>query len=172
MKNNGDANNNPVAMIVLGALFTIGGIVCLIMLTSAFNPLLALVGVILPICGLIFLVFGILRAKTLKKYKELYNDPNAYVTDAKFIKATVSSYKSRSVEVGGIDVPTSINIYKKITYSYVDENGVAQTVKSAWSYTPNQADFLQNKGTFKIKCKGSLSAIIEEVPEQNKRFNV
>ena len=172
MKKNGDANNNPIVMIVLGAIFSVAGIVCLIMLAKEFNPLFALVGAVLAVCGVAFLVFGILRGKTLKAYKNLLNDPNALVTDAQFIKATVSSYKSRSIGVGGIDVPTSINIYKKITYSYVDEKGVKQTVKSVLSYTPNQADFLQNKGTFKIKCKGDFSAIIEELPEQNKRFNV
>ena len=74
--------------------------------------------------------------------------------------------------VGKINVPTSLNVYKKIIYTYTDENKIQQTCKSVLSYTSNQVQHLQNKGTFKIKCKGNLSAIIEELPAQNKNFNI
>ena len=107
-----------------------------------------------------------------KKYKALIQDPHAYTTNAQFIKATVSGYTRRSVGVGNVDITTSMNVYKKVHYSYVDEAGVTQTVKSVWSFTPNQVEYLKDKRFFKIKCKGNFSAIVEEVPEQNKHFNV
>ena len=172
MKKNGDANNNPALIIALGLLFAIGGIGCLALLTKGYSVVLLSVGVILTPIGILLFVFGILRAKKLKEYKNLLNDPNAHATDAKFIKAKMSSYTTKSVGVNGINVPTSVNVYNKIYYSYTDENGVAQTVKSTLSYTRNQVEYLQNKGEFKIKCKGNVSAIIEELPEQNKNFNI
>ena len=172
MKKNGDANNNPVLIIVLGLLFLVGGVVSLIILCKGFNGLLLTVGLILTPVGILFIVFGIMRAKKLKAYKELLNNPNAHITDARFLKATFASYTSKSFGVGGISVPTSVNVYKKITYSYTDDNGMVQTGKSVLSYTPNQVEYLQNKGMFKIKCKGKVSAIIEEIPAQNKNFNI
>ena len=95
-------------------------------------------------------VFGILRALSIKKYKALYNDPNAHVTNAKFVKAKMSSYSSKSVGVGPVNVPTSINVYKKIIYTYTDETGVEHTATSTMSYTPNQVKHLEGWGTFKI----------------------
>lgn len=172
MKKSSDVNNSPVAILVIGTIFTVGG-----GLLGAFGFLKskALIGVLglgLLAIGLIILAYGILKATKLKKYKALYNDPNAHLTDAKFIKAKLSSYSSKSVGVGNLDIPTSINVYKKIIYSYVDETGVEHTVKSLLSYTPNQVEYLQNLGTFKVKCSGNLSAVVEEVPNENKHFNI
>ncbi|MBQ8615368.1 MAG: hypothetical protein IJ415_02260 [Clostridia bacterium] len=172
MKKNGDANNNPVLVIVLGLIFAIGGIACLAMLTKGFSGMLLTIGLILTPIGILFIVYGIMRAKKVKAYKTLLNNPNAHITEARFVKATMSSYTSKSFGVGGISVPTSVNVYKKIHYSYTDENGMAQTGKSVLSYTPNQVEYLQNKGMFKIKCKGKLSAIVEEIPAQNANFNI
>lgn len=172
MKKNGDANNNPKLIIVLGLIFAIGGIGCLLILSRGFSGLLLAVGLLLVSFGSLLFVFGILRAKKIKAYKNLLNNPNAFMTEAKFIKATFAGFSSESAGVGRLQVTTSVNVYKKITYSYIDENQVEQTGKSILSYTPNQVEYLQQKGSFKIKCKGNLSCIIEELPAQNKNFNI
>lgn len=172
MKKNGDANNNPVLIIVLSIIFMFGGVASLLLTIKDFSGWLLAIGLILTPVGILLLVFGILRAKMMKKYKELLNDPKAYITDARFVKATFAGYSSKSAGAGRISVVTSVNIYKKIRYSYTDENGMVQTGKSVLSYTPNQVKYLSNKGIFKIKCKGNISAIIEEIPVQNKDFNI
>lgn len=172
MKKNGDANNNPVLIIVLSVLFTIGGVACLASLVNSFDGMLLTIGLILTIVGILLLVFGILRAKKIKAYKVLLNNPNAFITEAKFVKAKFASYTTKSVGAGNINIPTTVNMYKKIIYSYTDEKGMAQTGKSTLSYTPNQVEYLERKGMFRIKCQGNLSCIIEEIPAQNKNFNI
>lgn len=172
MKKNGDANNNPVLIIVFSLIFVIGGIACLAMLTKEFDGLLLAVGLILTPIGICLLVFGVMRTKKLKAYKRLLNNPNAYITEGKFLKAKFAGYSQKSVGLNGMNIPTSINVYKKVIYTYTDEKGLVQTGKSILSYTPNQVEYLQNKGTFKVKCEGNVSCIIEEIPTQNKDFNI
>ena len=172
MKKSSDINNKPISIIIIGSVITILGSVFGVLGISKSKVVFGIVGLLFLVVGLAVLAFGILKFIKLKKYKELYNDPNAYVTEAKFIKAKMSGYSTKSVGVGSIDIPTSINVYKKIIYSYVDETGVEQTVKSVLTYTPNQVEHLQKMGTFKVKCKGKQSAIMEEVPNENKHYNV
>ena len=174
MKNK-DANNKPILILVLSAIFILGGFAGLIAaLKNDFEnkTLLIVVTIILIVVGILFLVYGILRQIALSKNNKLLKDPNAYETTATFVSSKLSSYSSSSVGVGGINLPTSMNVYKKIIYSYTDEQGVQHTVKSTTSYFPNQVEFLKQKGTFKIKCKGKLSVITEEVPETNSRYNL
>lgn len=172
MKKNGDANNNPTLIIVLAVIFILGGLGSCVAVIGNFQAFLLVLGLILLAVGILFMVYGIKRKKTLKAYSELLNDPNAFMTTATFVKAKFASYSSTSVGVGGISLPTSVNVYKKIVYTYVDETGTTQNATSSLSYTPNQVDYLKEKGTFKIKCKGKVSVIIEEIPTQNKNFNL
>lgn len=172
MKKNGDINNNPIMLIFLSLIFLATGIVCLVMLTTDFNGILLLIGCLFTPVGLVLLVNGFYRAVKLSQYKKLLNDPNAYETQAKFITSKVSSYKSQTVSTSGATLPTSVSIYKKIIYSYTDENGDEQTVKSLLSYTINQIEYLQGKEVFKVKCKGKLSAITEQLPDPKKDFSI
>jgi len=172
MKKNGDANNNPILIIVLPIIFILSGCMCLLLTLKSFDALVLLIGCILLLAGIALFIFGIKRSKMLKAYKSILNNPNSHITEATFIKATISSFTSKTVGVNGRSLPTSINVYKKIKYSYTDENGVQQIGKSVLSYTSNQVKFLQNKGKFRIKCCGKISVIIEEIPEQNANFNL
>lgn len=172
MNKSSDANNKPALILFLGILFLLGGGACAVFGFLKSINVLGIAGLVLLAVGALVFVFGIIRAIKIKKYKALYNDPNARVTDAKFVKAKMSSYSTKSIGVGMIDVPTSINVYKKIIYTYTDENGVEHTVTSLMSYTPNQVRHLESLGTFKIKCAGKDSAIIEDIPDENKHFNL
>lgn len=173
MKNN-DVNNKPTIILILGSVFTIFGIIAIILFCLQ-NPVPWLgvaISVILLLLGPILLAVGIMRSKVLKDMTKLLHDPNAHVTTAKFISAKVSSYTSSSFGVGGISVPTSMNVYRKVIYSYNDENGVSHTATSQLSYFNNQIEYLKEKQNFSIKCKGKLSVITEKLPENNERFNL
>ena len=118
MKKSSDANNTPGLILFLGVLFILGGGAACVFGFLKSIKVLGIVGLVLFAVGVLVFVFGILRALSIKKYKALYNDPNAHVTNAKFVKAKMSSYSSKSVGVGPVSVPTSINVYKKIIYTY------------------------------------------------------
>ena len=173
-RKNRNINDKPIALLFIGLLFTLPGIALIIsyFLVEKFPVLVVVVGGVFAAVGLFILIFSIFRLKAMKKYKELLNDPNAYVTDAKFIRSKFSSMQGSGVSVGLVTAPISGDIYMKVVYSYTDENGQYHEVKSINSFVPKQARFLQEKGTFKIKCKGAVSAIIEEVPDINGLFNI
>lgn len=172
MKKNGDANNNPTLILIIAVIFALGGLILIGVNFSQFQAVVLIIGIVLLAAGVCLFVYGIKRSKAMKAYSELLNDPNAFKTTATFVKAVFSSYSSKSVGVNGFNLPTSVNIYKKVCYSYVDENGERHDAKSVLSYTSNQVEFLKQKGTFNIKCKGNVSAIIEEIPVQNGAFNL
>ena len=170
MKNN-DINNKPAFILVLAVIFIGGGLAGFINVFNSdfeYRTLFLIVTPILMLCGLIFAVYGTIRLFKLNKAKKLKNDPDAYVTDATFVKANFSSYSSLSFWI----IPISINAHKKITYEYVDETGVKHVAKSTLSYFPKQVEYLREKGAFKIKCKGKDSVIIEELPESKSLYNL
>ena len=173
MKKNGDANNNPTLMFIISIIFIAGGIGAIVAnLIGATETLFLIVGIVLLLAGCAIFVYAILRTRVLKAYKKLLEDEFALVTDATFIGSKLSGYTSKSVGVNGFNVPTRVNVYKKIIYEYTDEFGIKRTVKSTLSYVSKQIEYLQQKHTFKIKCRGPISAIIEEVPEIDSRYNL
>ena len=161
---NGDANNNPKLIIAIAVVFILGGAVGSVALLKNPEWWLALT-ITLFILGIIFLVFGIKRSKLLKSLEVLKADPLAFETTAKFVNAKLSSYASKSSSVNGVPLSFNANVYKKIIYTYHDKNGVEHTAKSHLSYTQNQVDYLKDKRTYKIKCDGALSIIVEEIPD-------
>ena len=172
MKGARGAESSTILLLVAGVLFIAGGVFSVVAYAKGASDIMIWVAVGCFALAALCLTFGILRLVKVNKCKALIEDPNAYTTEAKFIKSVMVSYSTRSVGVGNIDVPTSINVYKKVVYEYADENGNYQKVKSVFKYFPKQVDFLKEKGTFKIKCKGKLSAIMEEMPDDNSRFNI
>ena len=174
MKNH-DINNKPVLILVLAAIFLGGGLAGFIDVFYSdyeYRTLFLALTPVLIVVGVIFVVYGTLRLVKLNTAKKIKNDPNAHVTDATFVKANLSSFSSASVGNGLFAIPVSINAYKKITYEYVDETGEKHVTKSNVSYFPKQIEYLQQKGTFKIKCQGKESVIIEEIPESKSLYNL
>ncbi len=174
MKNK-DINNKPALILVFAAIFLIGGIAGLIAAIgskSEDKTLFLVITILLIVIGVVFVVYGSIRAKKITDRKKLLNDPNAFVTEATFIGAKMSSYSSSMTTVAGIPVSGHMSVYKKVIYEYVDENGVKRTAKSNLSYFPKQIEYLKNLNKFKIKCKGNISEIIEEVPEVNSKINL
>lgn len=170
MKNK-DVNNQPVFLFILSVFFLGVGLAGLIFSWNADieNKTLILVAfAIFAVVGLYLLVYGIIRAVKIGTVKRLINNPYAFVTDATFVKANISSYSSTHIN----HIPTSANVHMKITYEYVDEMGEKHVVKSISSYYPKQVEYLRQKGTFKIKCDGKYSDIIEKLPEANSRYNI
>ena len=165
MKNN-DANNKPWLILLIAIVFVLGGGAAIL-----FTPWLemgSIIGLILCPVGILLFVFGLLRAIQISKVRNLMYDASAIETTANFVKSKVSSYTSTSIN----GVPTSMNVYRKIIYTYIDENGVSHTVKSTLSYFGNQVDYLKNLGAFRIKCKGKVSVIIEPLPDTNSNYNL
>ena len=176
MRNN-DTNNKPLAIFVCSALFIFAGIGAIILnFVKNFEGLASVVifafCAVFEIVGIIMLVYGIIRTKAIKAMNKVLNDESAYTTTAKFIGSKISGYSKTDVKVANVEIPTSINVFHKIIYSYVDENGVERTVRSVLTYFPQQAKYLKEKGEFAIKCKGKVSAIIEELPEVSGRYNI
>lgn len=172
MSKNGDVFNKPWALYTMSGLFlalAIGSLV--LFFTKEKNVIFLIIAGVFALVGLIILPIAIVRGIQLKKYKALISDNSAYVTKARFVGSRISNYSSQSIGVGKLNVPVAANVYRKIIYTYYDENGVQHTVKSKLSYFKNQVEYLKNMEEFAIKCKGKLSAIIEPVPENNKDFN-
>ena len=168
-----DANNNPVFIVAIGVLFLVAGIA--VAALGASETWVLVVGILLAVCGAIFVPYGIYRGILIKKVNSLKNDPEAFKTEATFVKAVFSgaTSKSTSIRTGNVNVPTSykLMIFKKIVYTYKDQNGMTYKAKSAFSFAPNQAKFLEEKKTFAILCKGKVSLIVEEVPEAELTIN-
>lgn len=174
MKNK-DANNRPWLMFLFAVIFIGGGLAGFITILNSKSKdrvMFLVITSILIVLGCVIFVYAILRTIKLKRAKTMLNDSSVFVTDATFVKAKFSSFSSSSVGIGNVTVPTHINVYKKVFYQYIDENGVTRTGKSTKSYVPSQVEYLKNLHTFKIKCKGSKSEIIEEIPEINSRINI
>ena len=176
-----DANNNPVLMGVLGVLFGgFGGLAVYLGATQKMvaedgtdsSKILLLIGAVLLAVGVLLVVFAFVRGKAIKEYKALLNDESAYQTKATFIRKKLSSTTSSSVGVGRVNIPTSVHVFYKVFYSYKDETGAEYTVKSTMSYTREQAEHLESLQTFAIKCKGKVSAIVEELPQTKDLFNI
>jgi hypothetical protein len=176
-----DANNNPVLIAVLGVLFAgFGGLAVYLGATQKMvsedgtdsSKMLLLIGAVLAAVGVLFIVLSIIRGKAIKAYKALLADDGAYQTKATFLRKKLSSTTSSSVGVGRVNVPTSVHVFYKVFYSYKDETGVEHTVKSTMSYTREQAEHLESLQTFAIRCRGNVSAIVEEMPQTNSMFNI
>lgn len=174
--NKGDANNDPVSMIVLGAIFV--GITGYTYFSGQYNDSTATkIGVVVfGVVGICMVVYGIYRAIVLSLLKKLQNDENAYTTVAKFTgtKVVSSTTNRTNAGFGNQQLTTAFNarIYQKVLYTYSDENGVERKGKSLLSYYPNQVKYLEEKRTFNIKCKGNLSLITEEVPTEQNLINI
>ena len=170
-----DANNNPILIGILGAvLVAFGGVAFFAGIASKDDSatMLMLIGALFLAIGAIMFVFAFIRGKAIKAYKDLLNNPSAYQTKATYIKKRLCSTNSTSVGVGRVDIPTSIHVFYKVYYSYTDEFGMNHDVKSTMSYTREQAEHLESLGTFAIKCKGEISAIVEELPSTKNLFNI
>ncbi len=173
MKKNGDANNNPIFMFIIAVVFIGGGLLAMIVKTEEAKPVwLTIVGVVLLVAGVAIFAWAIYRAIVISKYNKLLKDTTAYMTEATFAGSKFAGGSMTSVGAGGIAVPVKASVYKKVKYTYKDETGAMHTATSINSFTPNQVSFLEQKGTFKIKCKGSVSAIVEEVPNMNAMYNI
>ena len=139
-------------------------------------------GSIFLVVGVIILCWAIYRTILIVKYNKLLKDTTVYITEATYMGSklaggTITQVGGHPMSEGGTiaslgDVPLKASVYKKIKYTYRDEKGVTHNVISINSFTPNQVSFLEQKQTFKIKCKGNMSAIIEELPEMNPMYNV
>ena len=125
---------------------------------------------VLLIAGLICLVKTIGKTLKVVKYNILKKSSKAYLTTATFKKAI---YKTTIVITGMHRVLKSTNEYYTVVYDYTDETGARhENVESFVWLVPSQAEYLKAKGSFSIKCKGLLSAIVEEIPEVNSNYNV
>ncbi len=172
MRRNDDIFNKPGSLYAIsGILFALALVFVVLFFTNDKNMAFLIVAGLFALVGFIFLPIAIVKWKQMKRYKELIKDESAYITKARFVRSKITNYQSRSAGVGKINIPISADVYRKIIYTYYDENGVQHTVKSQLSYFKNQVEYLKNKEEFMIKCRGKVSAIIEPVPENNKDFN-
>ena len=166
IKKNGDINNNPKLIIILGIIFfVLGSVFSVLSIVKTTEAWAIIVALAILIIGVVIIVYGVLRCKAVKALKVLSDDNSAYITNANFIKAKFASYSLKTNSINGIPFKANARIFKKVIYSYTDQNGEFQTVKSAISYASNQVEYLQNLKSFKIKCDGKRSIIIEDIPD-------
>ena len=125
----------------------------------------------LTLVGLAIFIYSIINLIKVNKCLKLMKNPLAYETTATFIKIKDAGSTTTSVGVNGVEVPTSINVYKKVVYEYTDQLGTNHTVTSTLKYVRIQAEHLQKLGKFKIKCNGALSVITEELPQPKSNYN-
>ena len=124
---------------------------------------------VLLVAGVIMLAVAIANTFKVIKYNKLKKDPNAHFTTATFKDVIYKSTSSVSVN----RMVTSENEYFTVVYDYTDETGFRhENVESVVWFVPKQVEYLKAKGSFSIRCKGGLSAIVEELPEANEDYNV
>ena len=170
---NKDTNNNPFLVFMIGILFAgIGGVVIWLNIAKKMMIPVLLIGGLMAFCGTVFIIFAIKRSFEIGAYKRVLKDVHAHVTEAKFLSAKTTGATSTRVGGNMARHTVSKSVFKTVYYSYFDENGHFHEVKSALSYVPKQVNYLQQKGTFKIKCRGKVSVIIEELPKTNEKFNL
>ena len=168
-----DANNNPLLMFIISIIFIIGGgmglFVFIVNGITAGAALFVAVSAMLTGIGILLFGFSIYRTILISQYKKLINDVSAHITQATYIGKKVSG--GSVTDAGGI--PVSAHVFYTLEYTYMDEHGHSRRVKSVMSYTREQANFLEEKGKFMIKCKGSISVILEEdLPKTNDLYNL
>ena len=155
---------------ILGFVFTVlGSIFVYVGLTQEVESepgvdgelMFVIMGSAFAAVGILFVILALINFKGIREYKKLLADPSMYQTKATYIKKRI--YGSST---------TSGDVFYRVYYSYRDEIGVEHTVQSVMSYTKEQAEHLESIRTFTIRCKGKLSAIIEEIPQARDLFNI
>ena len=168
-----DANNNPLLIFAISFIFMAGGGVGLYAFTiNGITASIAMpftISAFLAGVGLLLFGFGVYRTFLISKYNKLKNDVSAHVAQAKYIGKKVSGGSSSDVN-GNI---VSEHIFYTLEYEYTDERGMLRKTKSIMSYTREQAEYLEEKGKFMVKCKGSISYILEEgLPKTDESYNI
>ena len=168
-----DMNNKPAALYFLMSLFMAVGVVFTIMyFTSNQNMIFLIVAGVFYVIGFAILPYAIHRHKKMKEYRSLLKDETAFITTARFVDSKFSSIQRKTFIGIKNSYTIGFTVFRRIVYSYIDENGVQRTGKSQITYVKNQVEYLRDKGEFAIKCKGDKSVIVEPVPENTKNFNL
>ena len=150
---------NRIRMIFFAALLLLGLGSFVLYFTWQQKQIFPLfIGGLFVVCGVVEFCYSIYEFFNFIKANRLFNDPNAYITNAKFIdlknagKTSVGARNSRE-----------LCCYYKIKYEYTDENGVLRRAVSLDTYLSDQANKFLKMGTFSVKCKGKNSVIIENL---------
>lgn len=168
-----DINNRPVALYILMSFFMAIGVVFTVMyFTADKNMIFLIVAGVFYLIGFAILPYAIHRQKKMKEYRSILKDETAFITTARFVDSRFSSFQRKTFVGIKHNYTIGFTVFRRIVYSYVDENGVEHTGKSQITYVKNQVEYLKDKGEFAIKCKGDKSVIIEPVPENTKNFNM
>ena len=161
-----NVNDKPwLIFLVATIFFWIGGLFCWIIIDRG-NILYSLaplaISAILTAVGGIFYVFWAYRTILIYLHNRLLFNPDSFETTATYSSSKVSGYTS---------VNGNSAVFETMSYEYTDEKGIIRVVKSIMSLTPEQVDYLKQKQTFRIRCKGRISAIIEDIPGREIYYN-
>ena len=161
-----NANDKPWLIFLFASVFFwIGGLFFWIIIKTGnifYNLMPLAISVILTAVGALLYVIWIYRTILISLHNRLLFNPDAFETTATFIAVKNNGYTA---------VNSHVTYFETVIYDYEDENGVHRVVKSILSLLPEQADYLKQKGTFKIRCKGKISAIIEDIPGRDIYYN-
>lgn len=161
-----NANDKPWIIFACATIFFwLGGLFCYVIINQGdilYNLLPLAISAILTVVGALFYVTWIYRTILISLHNRLLFNPDAFETTATFIAVKNNGYTA---------VNGHVTYFETVIYDYEDENGVHRVVKSILSLLPEQADYLKEKGTFKIRCKGKISAIIEDIPGRDIYYN-
>lgn len=168
-----DVNNKPAVLYLMMSLFIAFGIVLTVMyFVYGQNLIFLIVAGVLYAVGLAILPYAIHRTKKMREYRSLLKDQTAFITTARFEDAKFSSLQRKTFVGIKHNYTIGATVFRRIIYSYVDENGVPHKGKSQITYVKDQVEYLKQKGEFAIKCKGAKSVIIEPVPENTKNYSM
>lgn len=161
-----NVNDKPwIIFLIATIFFWIGGLFCWIVIERGYilyNIMPLAISSILTVVGGILYVFWAHRIILIYLHNRLLFNPDSFETTATYSSSKISGYTS---------VNGNAAVFETMTYEYTDEKGVIRVVKSIMSLTPEQVDYLKQKETFKIRCKGKISAIIEDIPGRDIYYN-
>ena len=161
-----NANDKPALLFLFASAFFWFGILFIWVLINEgdilYNLIPFAISAIITLAGFFFYLVWIYRTILISLHNKLLFNPDSFTTTARFISTIESSHTA---------VNDRVTIFETVTYEYDDENGVHREVKSILSLLPEQAEYLKQKQTFKIRCKGKISAIIEDIPGRDIYYN-
>lgn len=104
--------------------------------------------------GFGLLVFGIPEFKTEAIYKKLYKDASMFTTMGTYFELennqTIDGKPIQDTQYGG-----------KLLYRYQDETGIMRIGETYDSFSKEELAWYKSKGSFKIRCRGKYSVILD-----------
>lgn len=112
-----------------------------------------IVGAVISFIGIIVSIGGFINLRDNMIYKKLETDSMCFTTVAKYIDNEIREEE--------LLIKDDKYLPMCIEYEYMDETGTLRRATSLDEYFLDGREWFKQKGTFKIRCRGKYSIIIE-----------